>query len=395
VRWASSASQHADLDRALGEAVEGLRERLRGDAPSLLAMFASIHHHESWAELGDRVRDEFPGALLFGCGAQSVIGAGCEIEDGPGLSLTGAFLPGVTLHPFHVDAGLDEPSLRDLDLPDRGDLLLLSDPFVEHTEALLRELDARLPGASKIGGVASGGQEPEANLLFLGDEVHRSGTIGIALDGAIRVQSVVAQGCRPIGHPLFVTRAEGNVLHEVDEGPPVEVLNALFERAEDARERALFQSSLFLGVAMGSGKSEYGQGDYLVRNLIGGDQESGALHVAAELQSRQIVQFHLRDAHTADMDLLEHLDDYVERCGMPSGALLFSCLGRGKGLYGIPDHDCDMLREQIGPIPIGGFFGNGEIGPVGDRTFLHGYTSAFAFFHETREGGGHPSPRLW
>lgn len=395
MRWASSASQHADPDRAVAEATLGIRERLQGDPPSLLVMFASVHHKEAWSTLGERLLAEFPDALLFGCGAESVIGAGCEIEDDPGLALTAAFLPAVTLRPFHVEAGLDRDALARLDLPESGDLLLLSDPFAEQVDSLLQELDARNPGASKIGGLASGSREPGESRLFLGADQHQYGTIGLALEGAIRVESVVAQGCRPVGHPLFVTRSEGHVLHEVDEGAPIEVLNRLFDEAGDPRERALYQSSLFLGVAMGAGKSEYGQGDYLVRNLIGADPESGAVHVGAELGARQIVQFHLRDAHTADLDLLEHLDGYARRHGTPRGALLFSCLGRGKGLYGIPDHDCDMVREQIGQIPIGGFFGNGEIGPVGGRTFLHGYTSAFAFFHDLEEGRGGPEPRLW
>lgn len=392
MQWASSASQHADLERAIPEAIQGVKERLRGEAPSLLVVFASAHHADAWDGLGNRLREAFPDAMLFGCGAESVIGAGCEIEDGPGLSLTAACLPGVRTTPFHLDEDQDPSTLA---IPDARAYLLLSDPFAPGLDDLLRVLDERNPYAVKIGGVASGSQEPGANCLYLGDQDHRRGSIGLALDGSIRVGSVVAQGCRPVGHPLFVTHAEGGLLHEVDEGPPVEVLNRLFEQASDARERALFQSSLFLGVAMGEGRSEYGQGDFLVRNLVGADEESGALQVAADLHTRQIVQFHLRDAHTADTDLLERLDGYTQRYGMPRGALLFSCVGRGKGLYGIPDHDCDMLREQIGPIPVGGFFGNGEIGPVAGETFLHGYTSAFAFFHELEGAEGGPGRGLW
>ncbi len=391
MRWASAASQHADLERALPEAVDGLRERLRGEPPSLLVFFASVHHADAWSDLGARLREAFPGAFVFGCGAESVIGAGCEIEDGPGLSLTGASLPGVQMKPFHLEEGGDPETLA---IPDGRAFLLLSDPFEAGVGDLLRVIDERQPYAETIGGVASGTREPGANCLTLGDEVHHRGTIGLALDGAIRVTSVVAQGCRPVGHPLFVTRASDGLLHEVDEGPPLEVLNRLFEETTDPRERALFQSSLFLGVAMGEGRSEYGQGDFLVRNLVGADHDTGALQVAAELHTRQIVQFHLRDAHTADTDLLERLDGYTQTHGMPRGALLFSCVGRGKGLYGIPDHDCDMLREQIGAVPVGGFFGNGEIGPVAGRTFLHGYTSAFAFFHELPGEDEGPATRL-
>ncbi len=376
VHWASAVSQFPEADRAIGEACDLLGERMAGVPPSLVVAFASAHHGDSMLGIGEKVRRAFPDALLFGCSAHSVIGAGREIEEGPGIALTAAHLPGVELHPFHVPSG----RLPELPVPDESDFLLLADPFSQETEAVLHQLDERYPGRTKVGGVASGAQQPAGNVLYLGGETLRAGVTGVALHGAVAVDTIVTQGCRPVGQPLFVTGAEGNVIHEVDGVSPIEVLNGLFEQAGDARERALFQSSLFLGLAMRAEESEYGQGDYLIRNLIGADEDTGALHVAAPVETRQVVQFHLRDAHTADADLDAHLARYRERGAKPGGALLFSCLGRGQGLYGMPDHDSEALREAIGKLPIGGFFCNGEIGPIGGRTFLHGYTSAFALF---------------
>ncbi len=375
MHWASSVSQFPDADRASSEAIDALRERLGDADASLLLAFASPEHLPALPSISARLQREFPGALLLGCSAHSVIGSGREIEEGPGLALSAACLPGVELRPFHVAPGGGIPE----DLPPDADFLVLADPFTSPTEALIADLDRRFPG-TKIGGLASGGRQPGENLLLLGSEVLDAGAVGVALHGQVRVESLVAQGCRPVGTPLFVTRAEGGILHELDGVPPVEILSDLFEEAADARERALFQTSLFLGIAMREAESEYGQGDYLIRNLVGGDPETGSLHVAAELEPRQIVQFHLRDAHTADAELTERLQR-VARGPTPAGALLFSCLGRGQGLYGLPDHDSELLREHVGDVPVGGFFCNGEIGPVGGRTFLHGYTSAFALFH--------------
>jgi small ligand-binding sensory domain FIST len=181
---------------------------------------------------------------------------------------------------------------------------------------------------------------------------------------------------------MFVTRVRDGLLVEVDGRPPLETLSALFEAA-DPRDRALMQSALFLGVEMHADRSTYGRGDFLVRNLVGGDLDTGALQVAAPLHEGQVVQFHLRDATTSAEDLAERLGRYARErtgCGSPRGALLFSCLGRGAGLYGRPDHDSEVFRSHLGAVPLGGFFCNGEIGPVEARTFLHGYTSAFALF---------------
>jgi small ligand-binding sensory domain FIST len=130
---------------------------------------------------------------------------------------------------------------------------------------------------------------------------------------------------------------------------------------------------------------EYEAGDLLVRNLVGADEETGALAVGAELRPMTVAQFVLRDARTAAEDLRRLLVRHRGASARaPAGALLFSCVGRGAGLFGRPDHDTGLFVESLGPAPLGGFFCNGEIGPVGGMTFLHGYTSAFALFRDPR-----------
>jgi small ligand-binding sensory domain FIST len=207
--------------------------------------------------------------------------------------------------------------------------------------------------------------------------------VGVALSGALVVDTLVAQGCRPIGVPMLVTRCKGNLMEELDEEPPLEVLAALHASLEP-RDQALMQHSLFLGLEMKEEQVEHAPGEYLVRNLVGVDRSTGAIAVGASLHQYQVVQFMLRDARTAEEDLQRLLDRerHARAAGRPSGALLFSCTGRGAGLFGCADHDTGLFLERLGRVPLGGFFCNGEIAPVAGTTFLHGYTSAFALFRE-------------
>jgi small ligand-binding sensory domain FIST len=179
---------------------------------------------------------------------------------------------------------------------------------------------------------------------------------------------------------MFVTRCDRNIIWQLDGMAPLEVLQRLHARL-DERDKDLFRHSLFLGIAMSENREEYRAGDFLIRNLAGVDSSSGALAIGALLEENCIVQFHLRDAETSGEEVETLLHRHrAESAAKPSGALLFSCLGRGQFLYGHPDHDTNVFRREIGEVPLGGFFCNGEIGPVQGTTFLHGYTSAFGLF---------------
>jgi small ligand-binding sensory domain FIST len=262
--------------------------------------------------------------------------------------------------------------------------VLLADPFTFDTEKFVRYLDGRFPDARKIGGLASGGRRPGENVLYCGEDVHRTGLVGVALDGDIELETIVAQGCRPIGEPMFVTRAQENLIYGLDGRPPIQVLEELYGRLAE-RDRELFRHSLFLGIVMKESSGVYRHGDFLVRNIVGIDAAKGMLAVGALVADGTIVQFHLRDAETSAADLETLLDRRRRDAeAPPSGALLFSCLGRGRHLYGRPDHDTDVFRRYVGDVALGGFFCNGEIGPVGGTTFVHGYTSSFGLFRPRR-----------
>ena len=382
MHFAAAVSASPDFDRAVSE-VAGALHRGLGDARAdLVCLFVSPHHREAWLSIAERLRRELPGALLLGCTARSVIGAAREIEDAPGVAASAASLPGVRLHPFQAGAG----AFPDLPGPEDAHVLLIGDPWSADLDARIPALDDRFPAGTKLGGIASGAGQPGGNLLFLGDGAARAGAVGLVLSGDVALDAVVAQGCRPIGPPLFVTGARENVLFELDGKPPMEVLGQLFAAASPAEQR-LFQGSLFLGIEMEAEQSRFESGDFLIRNLVGADSNTGALHVAANLEDRRVVQFHLRDAAAAADDLARRLGHYAAECGPgAAGALLFSCLGRGQGLYGVPDHDSAAFQRALGPLPLSGFFCNGEIGPVEGKTFLHGYTSAFGIFRPKAKG---------
>jgi small ligand-binding sensory domain FIST len=390
MKWGSSLSEERRLEPAVRAAAAGVRGALAPDAASLVIVFVAEHPHGDHELLPELLAREFPGALVVGCSAGGVIGGGREVEHRPAVSLTAAALPGVALHPFHLESGDlpadDEPQASwektfgasALATPH---FLVFPDPLTFDADRCLRGLDLHFPESTKLGGLASGGGRGGGNDLFLGGAIHRSGAVGVALSGDLSVDTIVAQGCRPIGDPMFVTRARENLLLDLDGQPARQVVQALYATLP-AADQSLFRQSLLLGVVMRERQSEYRAGDFLIRNLLGVEQQTGALVTGALLTTNQVVQFHLRDAQTSADDLEGLLARY--RGGKddphPSGSLLFSCLGRGEHLYGRPDHDSDLFRRHLGEVPLGGFFCNGEIGQVQGQTFVHGYTSSFGLF---------------
>lgn len=226
--------------------------------------------------------------------------------------------------------------------------------------------------------MASGSQMPGRIGLFCNDRLHRGGTVGVALSGNIVLETIVAQGCRPIGRPYQISSCERNIVIELKEQPPLVVLRNLLESLTE-QDQELAQQSLFIGIARDEFKQDLAQGDFLIRNLLGIDPRTGAIAIGDRVRPGQRIQFHLRDAETSAEDLKFLLQQYQQSQSHPegAGALMFSCLGRGEGLYGKPNFDSQLFSDYLNDIPLGGFFCSNEIGPVGGSTFIHGYTSVF------------------
>lgn len=390
MQWATAISRRTSLDEALQECSEDLREQL-GPGPVTLALgFVTPHFAAYYPRTPELVARHLGPETFIGCSGGGVIGGGEEVEREPSVTLVAARLPGVVVKPFRVGE-----ELPDLDGPpdawqelvgvrsdEEPQFVLLADPFSVRAEALLAGLDYAFPASPKIGGLASGGTSPGLNAMFLNGEAFTEGVVGAVLTGDVALDTIVAQGCRPIGGLMQVTRCNGNFLYDLDGEPAFQVLQELFEDL-DGRDQRLASTALFVGILMDEFSEKPQVGDFLIRNLIGVDPQRGALAVGENLQEGMRLRFHVRDAETSAEDLRAMLTGYnkttPERANV-SGALLFSCLGRGVGLYNEPNFDTGLFRDHLGDLPVGGFFCNGEIGPVGGSTFLHGYTSSFGLF---------------
>ena len=390
MKWASSVSVGSDIELVVSQAAEAIKRQLGSEEADLVMVFVSPQFAAQYDRLPGLIDKHLPHQFMMGCSAGGVIGGGKEVEEGAAVSMTAALLPGVKVAHYYSDMedlpdGDAAPAAWKAWLPIRQDALqhfiILADPFSVTVEPLLRGLDYAFPQSVKIGGVASGATAPGENSLFVNGQIYHKGVLIIGLGGDISVDTIVSQGCRPIGEAVPITACQQNVLLEVDGQAPMEYLQTLLDGLSDY-DRELMRTSLFLGIEMDPLKEELEKGDFLVRNILGVDQESGAIAVGSLLHDGMMVQFHLRDRVTSTEDLQLMLERYKgsENAVDASGALLFSCLGRGRYLYGCPNHDSDLFRTALGSIPLGGFFCNGEIGPVGASTYVHGYTSSFGIF---------------
>ncbi|MCP4444367.1 MAG: hypothetical protein GY811_03355 [Myxococcales bacterium] len=374
MRWASAIATPSRLEDAIDEAAESILASL-GDSPDLVIAFVSGTHSDHYSSLPASLRKSFPHATIFGCCAGGVIGNGQEVEGEDAVTLMAALLPGVSIQSFHLGADpVAWPAQVGVDPDQAPEFVVLTDPLSCDPAVLVPWLDAAFPDSTKIGGVASGCHVAGECVLLEGDELHRTGAIGLALVGNIEIDTIVAQGCKPVGSPMFITRAKGQVLYELDGQASVLTLERLLATLDDD-DRELARNSLFVGMVMHDKREVYEHGDFLIRQIVGADAEGQALAVSDEVREGSIAQFHLRDGHTSAADLKELLSKH-QYC-KPEGALLFSCMGRGQGLYGEANHDTKLFHSQMGDVPMSGFFGNGEIGPVQGQTFLHSYTSAF------------------
>jgi small ligand-binding sensory domain FIST len=398
MQWANALSTRPSLEAAVADVVQRAVSSLTAPADLGLVFISSAFTSE-YSRVLPLLAEKLSVRVLIGCSGGGVIGTTMEgetqeLEASPALSLTLAHLPGVNIQPFHIVAeelpDLDGPPNAWLDLvglpsSETPQFILLSGSFSSGINDLLQGLDFAYPGSVTVGGQASGGGRI---ALFCNDRLYREGTVGLALTGNIVLETIVAQGCRPIGKALQVTKADRNIIVELDEQVPLVVLRDLIGSLSDA-DRMLAQNSLFVGVAMDEFKMALQQGDFLIRGILGVDPSAGAIAIGDRVRPGQRLQFHLRDAEASAEDLELLLQQYQDqRTSEPSAvaALMFSCLGRGEGLYNKPNFDSQLFRRYLNDIPIGGFFCSGEIGPVAGSTFLHGYTSVFGICRAMETG---------
>ncbi len=354
-------------------------------------IFISYFSRESSIQIAAEFQKKIKCKNFLGCSCAGVVTDITEIENQPAVSVILMKFDHVTVIPFYLtQAEIAEKSSNqkwyeyfDVYPNEKPKFFIIPDPFSIDVNQLLSALNKAYDLCPVIGGLASAGTEAGENTLILNNNYYDEGCVGLSLQGDIRVETVVSQGCRPIGESYIVTHAEGNIIHELGGRSFYDVLEEVLSKQVTDYDRALSQEAIFVGIAMDEYKQDLKVGDFLIRPVIGLDQQNGAGAIADYVKTGQTIKFHVRDAVSATQELIDLMNTQIKRHPKekPQGALIFSCNGRGKNLFGVADHDLNIIKDHIGEIPLAGFFCAGEIGPVGGRNFAHGLTSSIALFY--------------
>jgi small ligand-binding sensory domain FIST len=344
---------------------------LAGAPVDLTMVFVSGQHLAAPEAVLDAVHSVLAPRELIGCGAGGVLGTGRELESGTGLAVWAASFEGAgDARPFHATVNDEggQPAISGLPLlTGASGAVILADPYSFPTDAALSAVCEHAPAVPLLGGIASARTPDGQAALFLGEEVRDRGAVGISFEG-IELLPCVSQGAAPLGREVTITAAEGNMIHELAGRPALETIETIIAELSPC-ERVLIAGGMLIGIVIDAAKPEYQHGDFLVRGLLGADPDTGSVAVGASVATGQVVQLHARDAASADEDLHRSLRLRVDAMAgsPPVGALVFSCNGRGSAMFGLPDHDATVVAA-------------GEIGPVGGRSFLHGFTATVAVF---------------
>jgi small ligand-binding sensory domain FIST len=373
-------------ESAWDAATEAAREA-RGGAlgraeVDLAFLFLSPAHLDEAEAAAEAVREELAPRHLLGCVAEGVVARVRELEEGPAVAVWAGALPGAEIECFHVAAVQTDDGIAVAGFPELDDpalVTLLVDPFTFPTGPFLASLNERYERIPLVGGIAVGGRHPGAQALIVDDAVHAEGAVGAVVSG-LPVLTVVSQGCRPIGREAVITACESNIVSELAGKPTLERLRSEIV-ALSSEEQALAEHGLLAGLVIDENRPEYDTSDFLMRALLGADEATGALALGDTVRVGQTLRFYVRDAASADADLRQALAGTLGRA-RPAGALLFTCNGRGMNMFPEPDHDARVVAETLATEALAGFFCGGEIGPVGGKAFLHGFTATLAVFLE-------------
>lgn len=384
VRIGAGLSTETDPLTAAAEAARVAGHGLHGAEADLVLVFAAGAHLAAPEVMLQGIHAELSPSVLVGCGAGGVLGSGRELESGTALAVWAASFQGAgDVRSFHarVDDQASEPVLEGMPSPgNSGSVILLSDPYSFPTDAVLSAFADQAPGVPVLGGLSSARTPEGSAALFLDDKLCEQGAVGVCLDG-VEIIPCVSQGAAPLGREVTITAAQDNIVYELAGRPAIETIEKIIGELP-VHQRALVAAGLLIGIVIDGGKPDYEQGDFLVRGVLGADSNSGAIAVGAGVSEGQVVRLHARDARSADEDLRRELRVRAQSLvgSYPAGVLLFSCNGRGQAMFGACDHDATIVEQELDGAPTAGFFAAGEIGPVGGRSFLHGFTATVAVF---------------
>jgi len=393
-RFAAALSTEPASDAAIAQVCGEATRQMEGARPGLAVVFVSHDHAAAFDDLARQVRARTQADALIGAAVQTVVGGGREVEDGPALSLWLAHFSEGEVETFQLDVESEDDAIHIHGFPgieesvdiekERVSLVMLADPHSFPADLFLRQINESRPGLKIVGGNASGGNARSRGALFIDDACVRNGAVGAVLRN-VTVRNVVSQGCRPVGRTMVVTRSHENVIEELAGKAALDQLQHVYDEAPDDQKlllRGAFDGGgLHIGQVIDERLSQPARGDFLVRGVIGFDKGSKSIHIGDVARRGRTICFHVRDAVSADEDLRDLLTG-ARAHHSPAGALLFTCNGRGTHLFKVPDHDAGAVQQNLGPIPVAGCFAAGEIGPIGGRNFLHGFTASVALFDE-------------
>jgi small ligand-binding sensory domain FIST len=390
MRFGCGISQEIDMLAAADAVIADVLES-RLSKIDVLFVFLTAAHTAQAEELLQRLQNGLSPRCVIGASAEGVIGGDQEVERTAGLALLAGDFGAALVKSFHFGRDdwrrllMEEDALTEaLGYGDqtRG-LIGFGEPFSTPMRQLMEKLEEKCPGLPLVGGMASSGRSPGENILIRDDQVFDQGFVGISLSGSIDVQTVVSQGCRPVGHPVVVTKAHENVIEQIGGRPALAALQEIVD-AMPQEEQQLLRNGLYIGRAIDEYRESWSRGDFLVRNVMGMEQATGGIGITDLVRVGQTVQFHVRDAATAEEDLRLLLEEQKKQ-DAPAGGLLFNCNGRGTRMFSQPCHDIAATRAILPNTPIAGFFAAGELGPVGKQNFIHGHTASFALFRPGRD----------
>ena len=385
-QFASAISTNPSLDDAIAQTCDEVASKLTGQ-PDLILAFVSSNRADECEQIAAEICERLGSDCLVGCTGESILGMGREVELQSALSIWAAVLPGASIQPMHLNferspeggAIVGWPENMEEEWPGDTAMILLGEPFSFPADSLLERLNEDRPGVPVIGGMASGAGAPGESRLLIGTAAHQEGAVAVVVQG-VKVRTVVSQGCRPIGTHFVITKAERNVIYELGGKPALLQLKEIFDTLP-TREQQLVQSGLHVGRVVSEYQDKFQQGDFLIRNVMGIDPDNGSIVVGEFVRPGQTVQFQIRDHQSADDELKQLLAAVRDNSeASPLGALLFTCNGRGTRLFQKDHHDAGLVEETLGPIPLAGFFAAGELGPVGGKNFMHGFTASIALF---------------
>ncbi len=383
-------SLEAVTSSAIDEVLLKIREKLAGATIDLAFLFVTHHHEDHFPTISAEIQNRLECKELIGCTSGTIIANSNEFEQEPGIVLWVMSQTDYDMQPFQLKFERDENRVECLGVPEpRQDpprehtaIFLFCEPYSSSPYMALPQLEKSYGSVPVFGGVADGGIGPGESCLFLNGEQINHGAVGIVCRTNHRIRPIVSQGCRPIGHTFVVTKTDKNVIYEVGGRPTMQQFREMFKDLS-SEDQELVRQGPHLGVVTDEYKEKFGRGDFLVSNVLGSDPETGAIAISQPIRSGRTVQFHVRDAQTAREDLQMMIDHDLREHPQPvAGALMFTCNGRGKKLFGSAHHDAITLRERYGSIPVAGIFAQGELGPIGNHNYLHGFTASVALFEQ-------------